>query len=413
MIIFKDGRDRFIEELNIKTNIQRTDSVMIGADIKRMNRFTLLHKTLSNLAKDISKHTDISISEELKELISEEEDSLYYRLKKMQVKEKTLKIAEYLFIYVERFKDDEKINQLQSYQNANRVLYEQCNVKENKVEIKKPCEVSSGSIQNPADPDATYRSKNDESYRGYSTHVTETCNPENEVQLITHIDTVANNQDDAKVLNKNLEEIKEETDVEIIINDGAFVSRELTETCKELAIVQIATAIRGKEMSDDKLTSEDFIRAEEGLIDACPAGNRPEEQTFNKTDNTLTAKFDVKVCNQCELKERCMAYKSEKQSKIEIDSHREFLDKRQKELGSEEYQTLAKLRPSVEATVSRIKPKYLKGRILLRGLKKVCQRMILKAVGVNFKRYFAWILYFFYFFRLLVNLFQLCKKFIY
>jgi hypothetical protein len=42
--------------------------------------------------------------------------------------------------------------------------------------VKKVC---SGSIQNPADTDATYRFKNEEAHRGYSTHATETCNKEN------------------------------------------------------------------------------------------------------------------------------------------------------------------------------------------------------------------------------------------
>lgn len=400
MEIFKEERDRYIKELGIKTNIQRTDSVMISANIKRMNRFTLLHKTLSNLMKDILKESEMITSEELKELISQEEDSLYYKLTKSQVKEKTLKIAEYLYIYIERFKEDKKINQLQSYITALRVFNEQCNVKESKVEIKIPQEVSSGSVQNPADIDPTYRKKDGEEYQGYAAHIVETCNPENIVQVITHVDTVKNNVDDAAVLNENLHEIKKETELEIIVNDGLFVSSDVTDTCKELKIEQIATAIRGKEMSDDKLTSEDFVRSESGFIESCPEGNRPKSQTYNKEDDILKAKFDSKVCNTCKLKERCIAYKSEKQSQIEIDPHRKFLDKRQKELGSEQYLSLAKLRPNVEATVSQIKPKYLNGRILFRGLQKVGQRMVLKATAVNFKRYLAWILYFFYFFRI-------------
>lgn len=46
--IFKDGRDKIISELELKTGLQRTDTVMIGANIKRMSRFTLFHKVLSN-----------------------------------------------------------------------------------------------------------------------------------------------------------------------------------------------------------------------------------------------------------------------------------------------------------------------------------------------------------------------------
>ena len=53
--IFKNGLDKIISELGLKTGLQRTDSVMIGANLKRMSRFTLFHKVLSNLVKEIIK----------------------------------------------------------------------------------------------------------------------------------------------------------------------------------------------------------------------------------------------------------------------------------------------------------------------------------------------------------------------
>jgi hypothetical protein len=39
-----------------------------------------------------------------------------------------------------------------------------------------------------------------------------------------------------------------------------------------------------------------------------------------------------------------------------------------------------------------MKPKYLHGRTMFRGLRKVGQRMIMRAIGINFKRYAAHIL---------------------
>ena len=56
MQVFNDRRDKIIEELGIKTGLQRTDSTMIGANIKKMTRLSLFHKVLSNLVKDLLKH---------------------------------------------------------------------------------------------------------------------------------------------------------------------------------------------------------------------------------------------------------------------------------------------------------------------------------------------------------------------
>jgi hypothetical protein len=99
--IFKDGRDKIIDDLKLNTSTQRTDSVMIGANIKRMNRLTLFHKVLSNLIKCVRK-VGITISEELDSIISQEEDGYYYRLPKTMVKDKAEQIGNYIFIYVKR-----------------------------------------------------------------------------------------------------------------------------------------------------------------------------------------------------------------------------------------------------------------------------------------------------------------------
>lgn len=389
--IFKNGRDEIISELGIKTGLQRTDSVMIGANIKRMSRFTLFHKVMSNLVKELSKQNEV-VSDELRELVSEEEDSAYYRLTKAQVETKLVELAKFLFVHVERWKSDERINKTQAYLNASRLLGEQCKVTNStKVELKDVKEIASGSLQNPADPDATYRSKRDEAFYGYASHGTETCDPENPIQVITAVDTVKNNVDDAKVLTKNIPVLKEETNLDTMITDGGFVSDDVRDICLEKDVNFIATAIRGKSQEADTLDSLSFSLEENKLIDKCPNGEIPIKQKL-KADGTLIANFDVKKCMTCPLKERCIAFGSEKQSRIVIDTKRKWLDERKANLHTEEYLKLCKMRPAVEGLMEKLKPKYLRGRILFRRLGKVRNRMTLRAIGLNFKRYLAWIL---------------------
>jgi hypothetical protein len=230
--IFKEGRDRIISELGLKTGIQRTDSVMIGANIKRMSRFTLFHKVLSNLVKELLNCKEI-VSDELKELVSEEEDAAYYRLTKKQVEEKLKDLVNFLYVHVERWKNHKEINKTSAYLIASRLLEEQCNViNPTKVDLKEPQDIAGGSLQNPIDPDATYRLKREEKHHGYSVHGTEICDPENKIQVITAIETVKNNVDDAKVLSETLSILKEETNIKMIIADGGFLSDEVIQECQ-------------------------------------------------------------------------------------------------------------------------------------------------------------------------------------
>ena len=209
--------------------------------------------------------------------------------------------------------------------------------------------------------------------------------------MITAVSTVKNNEDDAKVLSEKISDLKKETNLQTIITDGGFVSDDVRNICETEKINFIATAIRGKNQEEDTLDSLSFSLKENNLIEKCPNGEIPIKQKL-KADGTLIASFDVKKCIVCPLKERCMAFKSEKQSRIVIDTKRRWLDERKANLQTEEYLTLCKMRPAVEGLMDKLKPKYLRGRTLFRGLTKVRSRMTLRATGLNFKRYLAWFL---------------------
>jgi hypothetical protein len=385
--VFKDLRDTSIEITGTKVNIQRADSVMIAANIKQMSRFTLLHKTLSNLVKEIKSHEPGAISEELFHFVDSDEGSNYYRLSKSEISKKTEEAANYLYIHVTRWREDNRIKDTESYIVAKKVLEEQCEIKNNKVRILKPEEISPGSIQNPADPDASYRVKNQDSHRGYVAHASETCSEENTHQFLTDIRIDRNIKDDSEMLEKSIEDLKNETNVESMIVDGTYPSDAVREKCNKLDVELIATDLRGKKQEEGTLNSYDFEYDEEGLVKSCPNGERPNKQT--KVGDKLIANFDHKVCMKCPLREKCIAY-GKKQSRLVLDNKRKWIDDWHENKETEEHKELAKLRPAVEGLMEKLKPKLSNGRILFRGLGKVKNRMILRAIGINFRRYYNW-----------------------
>ena len=385
--VFKDHRDIIIKEMGIHTDLQRCDSTQIRANIKRMSRFTLFHKTLSNLLIEIKKYEPNCISKELHSLIETNEDGEYHRLRKHEIEEKLKYLSEQLYIHVTRWKDDKRINATSSYKNAKRLLAEQCIVKQEKVEILTPNEIKSGSMQNPSDPDATYRTKNEEKHFGYVCHSSETCSEKNAFQVITDVVVEKNIVDDSDLLEESLEDLKEETGLETMITDGGYPSEGVRETANKFDVNIVSTNVRGKSPEEGNLNSNDFEYDESGLIESCPMGERPTSQKLK--DGDLVANFDFKICANCPLGKDCIAL-SKNQSRLVVDENRRWLDNREDNYYTPEYQELCNLRPAVEGLMEKLKPMWKNGRTRFRGLKKVRNRMVLRGIGLNFRRYSSW-----------------------
>jgi len=89
-------------------------------------------------------------------------------------------VAEDMYLLIRRFADTAEHTGRNTYKSMNRIFYEQCEVYEEKVCVKK--KTGGNVMQNPSDPGATYDGHKGP---GYQVQLSETCHPENEVQLIT------------------------------------------------------------------------------------------------------------------------------------------------------------------------------------------------------------------------------------
>jgi len=56
-------------------------------------------------------------------------------------------------------------------------------------------------------------------------NITETCVPENEMQLITKVQVAPNNGDDTQLLDGALPDLEERTDLETLSTDGGMAAR--------------------------------------------------------------------------------------------------------------------------------------------------------------------------------------------
>jgi uncharacterized membrane protein YfcA len=69
-----------------------------------------------------------------------------------------------------------------------------------------------------------------------------------------------------------------------------------------------------------------------------------------------------------------------------------LLAQRRQQLSKEEYRRRCRLRPAIEGTISQFKQKLHNGKLRVRGLGKICNSVILMAIGINFGRLWAYFL---------------------
>jgi hypothetical protein len=150
------------------------------------------------------------------------------------------------------------------YELIERLLLEQYRIdgegEEQRVVLKPAKEISADSLQSPHDEDAAYRKKKDETVRGYSANVTETC--EEELNLIVDVQVEPATAADNAYLKEAVQnsEAVLESSAQEISADGAYYSEEnetyATEQDKEIHY----TGFPGKP------GRYDYERTEDGVV---------------------------------------------------------------------------------------------------------------------------------------------------
>lgn len=246
-------------------------------------------------------------------------------------------------------------------------------------------------MQSPDDWEATYRQKRGEDYKGYVVNATETCNPENELQLIVKVQTEPNNTDDAAMLDEALPDLKERTGVEQMNTDGGYNSPDVDQTMRELGVEQVQSAIRGRKPSEEKLGLEDFgweLDADgKPQTVTCPNGQQAEV-TAGRKEHRYRAAFDAADCKSCSFCDSCptlpLKCTPERVLRFSQQDVVEVALRRQRTADARA--SGQNLRAAVEATVRSIKHPFGNGKVPIRGQPRVSIVMLGSAAMSNLRR---------------------------
>ena len=389
--IFKAGTDRLAQVFNVNTDVQRIDSIHIKSNMRRLGRIGIfsegIHKFLKNLKRHHENWFDTVDEEITDRYLSKNDLSCFSRVKPSEARKTLKQVSRDLFELVEQFKNTAEVSAMYSYKLLARILKDQCNLtedKDNPVELKKPKQIASDSLQNPSDPDATYSGHKGQ---GYQVQVMETyCKDEQErdksLNLITHVDVEPAHNSDAHALIPAIDSTeKRNLKPEDLTADSLYGSDDNYEQAKENGVELVAPTMGSPE--EDKINLSDFQISEKGKIISCPQGHAPAKV---KKKKRYSVGFDAQHCRNCPQLESCPVKEGKKFYYLRFSQKKIRLAQRRAYEQSDDFKDRYRWRAGVEATMSEYDRKTGVKHLRVRGLKAVRYCATLKALAVNIFR---------------------------
>lgn len=385
---FEQVTDEQITAFHMKTGKQRMDSTQIASNIRTMSRLQLLVEVLQRVYRMLKEEDQIRYAEVFAPFIQGNAGQYVYRIKGQETSKHLQRIGEWmqsLLVELRPGYDQEPV-----YQMFERVFGEHFRVDEKELKIKLDKELSASSLQSPDDLEATYRQKNKKSFRGYVANLTETCDPENPLQLVTKVQVSSNHTEDAELLVAALPNLKERTELDTLYTDGGFGSPAADRLLQENQIEQIQTAIRGRKPNAEHLALSDFKikQAESGKPTqiTCPQGQTAAIHSSNQK-KAYVAHFGEEFCLTCPFLSKCPVQRGKRDLRYHLRFDQKQINTSQRRQRSLIRQEEGRnLRAAVEATVRQVKHPFPASKLPVRGKFRISCMVIGSAMITNVRR---------------------------
>jgi hypothetical protein len=324
MDVFEAIADMLTKLFQVDTSLQRIDSVHIKSNMARLGRIGIFVRGIERFLVNLKRHD--------RQLWDTVDDALIQRYQGKEVKgcfcdvkpsgaKKTLsEVASDLYRLVIQFENNQRVADMSTYKQLRRIVKEQCNVQsDGTIQVKAPKQISSDSLQNPSDPDATYSGHKGQGYQvqvmeTFTEHESEDKDPA-ELNLITYVDVEKASESDAQALIPAIEATLE----------------------KELAPVELqADALYG---SDEN----------------CQQARQYDVKVLSPTMGTEKKNsqgFDKNICSRCSRIADCPVKKGKGHNYLRYQKKAMRLAKRRQQENTAKFKERYRWRAGVEATMS-------------------------------------------------------------
>jgi Transposase DDE domain len=382
-----------VRECGIRVDAQRLDSTHIFSNMASFGRTRLMGVTIKRFLTQLKRHDAeaySALADDLRRRYEPSTHRLFGDTVKDQESRHLLReqVAQDMYALVRRFADDETHRDRATYKTLERVFYEQCEVEEETVRIRK--KTGGNVIQNPSDPDATYDGHKGP---GYQAQIAETCHPDNEVELITSAMAQTAVESDTAALPAVLDDLQEQGLLpESMLADTLYGSDENVQKAETKGVELVsptqegARELSGAESTEpyDALTTDDFVIDEDTeAVTACPAGIAPERSTHDRERGKTTTVMAASACGACDFSGECPIRKVKGTYRIEHTAKQHRLASRRREERTAPFRERYRLRAGIEGTNSGLKRRVGLARLRVRGSPRVFNAILLKLAGWN------------------------------
>ena len=366
--LFKEITKEQILEFSVMGNKIRMDSTMLGSNIAWLGRYELVHETLrqaynsdSKLINAILSEADIEI---MKELSCESGDKVSYRTTNPQLESKLICLGTLMHKIISNIPK----TSTKHIEIIRTVFFEQYEIVDDKIVLMPKKRLLSTNVQSPFDTEGEFHQKKNKKVKGYTVNATETCNPDNLVDLITDVSVAPASVHDSKHLIPAVKATEEITGqkVETINTDGNYHSHVNQEECSKQDIDLILSDLGGSKPQYDLQVVENGELIVTNLLtqEIIPA------KKVNRKDKTAPPVW--KIINE-NGKER-------KFTQADVDTCN--LRKKIKSRSKEEIN----IRNNVEATISQIIYPFPNDKSVYRGLFRHVIWARARCMGINCRR---------------------------
>ena len=379
---------KLVEILGLKINKQRLDSTHIFSDMASFGRTRLMGVAIKRFLTQVirsNKDDYDSLEEFLRQRYAPGVNQLFANTKKDSQSRRLLRqqVAEDMHFIIRHFSGNENHNNKDTYKAVERIFYEQCEVHEDKVTIKK--KTGGKVMQNPSDADATYDGHKGS---GYQVQLSETCNADNDVQLITSAIAQTAVESDSNAVEGVLEDLKSNDLVpdEMVVDTG-YAGDENVQLADEQGVDLVGPVPGCSSDDDEPLTIDDFnIDEETEKVICCPAGHAPQSSEHNSDTGKTKTVMSESTCGQCEFHRQCPVKKTRDGYQLDHTAKDRRIAARRKEQATEVFTDRYKIRGGIEGTNSGLKRKTGLGRLRVRGRPAVYHAIYFKIAGWNIMR---------------------------
>lgn len=386
-VVFQVVTDEQIAQLKLKVDWQRMDSTQLLSNIALGSRLELVLRVLQQGIAALPEERQAIWRQTHAAYADKQPRHICYQLKNEEVPDYLQQTGALLVALLSELEAEAETAEARAL--VARVLREQYQIEDDEtITLREPKEVAADSLQSPHDPEATYREKNGERYRGYVANISETCNPENPVQLITGVQTASNNTDDSQLLAQSLvEQAERGHTVTKMTADGGYTGPKAEDACAAHGTELHPSRLRGGKSQGEEWSWEryDWQLTDDGIPEqvGCPHGQVVILEPGRK-EGRLLARFESDVCAACPFFQKQCRVKPRRHSgptllvttrSIQVAILRQRITKKNNGI-----------RAGVEATVRSVKHPFRAGKLPVRGLIRSQMVVLGSALLVNVHR---------------------------